>query len=131
MSDAQIFQIVSLVYIAVGIGILINPEFYKKLLEDFVEDAPFLYLGGIAALVAGYLILAFHGAWTMDLSVVITIFGWIALIKGILILVQPNIMIALSKAMTKNKSILRIWAVVAIVLGPAFSFLGFRPKSPV
>jgi len=36
MSYAQIFQIFSLVYIAVGIGILINPDFYKKLFEDFI-----------------------------------------------------------------------------------------------
>ena len=66
MSDAQIFQILSLVYIAVGIGILINPGFYKKLFEDFVENASVLYLGGITALVVGYLILAFHNTWTKD-----------------------------------------------------------------
>ena len=130
MSDAQIFQILSLVYIAVGIGILINPGFYKKLFEDFVENASVLYLGGITALVVGYLILAFHNTWTKDLSVTITIVGWLALIKGIVILVQPKIMIALSKAMAK-KSILRIEAIAVIILGLAFSFLGFCPKSPI
>ena len=59
MSDAQIFQIFSLVYLAVGIGILINPAFYKKLIEDFIESASVLYLGGIMALVVGYLILVY------------------------------------------------------------------------
>ena len=33
MSDAQIFQIFSIMYIAVGIGILINPGFYKVIKE--------------------------------------------------------------------------------------------------
>ena len=131
MSDAQIFQIFSLVYIAVGIGILINPDFYKKLFEDFIENASVLYLGGITVLVVGYLILAFHNTWTKDLSVIITIFGWLALIKGILILIQPKIMIALSKAMVKKESILKIEAIAVIVLGLAFSFLGFCPKSPI
>ncbi len=73
MSDAQIFQIFSLVYLAVGIGILINPDFYKKLFESFIEDTTALYFGGIAALVIGYLILAFHNTWTKDFSVIITI----------------------------------------------------------
>ena len=131
MSDAQIFQIFSLVYIAVGIGILINPDFYKKLFEDFIENASVLYLGGITVLVVGYLILAFHNTWTKDLSVIITIFGWLALIKGILILIQPKIMIALSKAMVKKESILKIEAIAVIILGLAFSFLGFCPKSPI
>ena len=131
MSDAQIFQIFSLVYIAVGIGILVNPGFYKKLFEDFIENAAVLYLGGITALVVGYLILAFHNTWIKDLSVIITIFGWLALIKGILILIQPKIMIALSKAMVKKESILKIEAIAIIILGLAFSFLGFCPKSPI
>ena len=131
MSDAQIFQIFSLFYIVVGIGILINPGFYKKLFEDFVENAAVLYLGGAMALTVGYLILAFHNTWTKDLSVIITIFGWLALIKGIVILIRPQLMIALSKAILKNESILKIEAIVIIILGLAFSFLGFCPKSPI
>lgn len=131
MSDAQIFQILSLVYIAVGIGILINPGFYKKLFEDFIENAAVLFLGGVTALVVGYLILAFHNTWTKDLSVIITIVGWLALIKGILIIIRPNIMIALSKAMVQKESILKIEAIAVIILGLAFSFLGFCPKSPI
>jgi len=131
MSDAQIFQIISIVYIAVGIGIFINPGFYKKLFEDFIENAAVLYLGGITALVVGYLILAFHNTWTMDLSVIITIVGWLALIKGIVILIRPNIMIKLSKAMVQKENILKIEAIAVIILGLAFSFLGFCPKSPI
>ena len=131
MSDTQIFQIFSLVYLAVGIGILINPDFYKKLFEDFVEDTTALYFGGIAALVIGYLILAFHNTWTKDFSVIITIVGWIALLKGILILVRPKIMIALTKAMVSKGNFLKIEAIVIIIIGLALSYLGFCPKSPI
>ena len=131
MSDAQIFQILSLVYIAVGIGILVNPGFYKKLFEDFTENPSVLYLGGITALVVGYLILAFHNTWTMHVSVIITIVGWIALIKGLVILIRPNIIIALAKAMVQKESTLKIEAIAVIILGLAFAFLGFCPKSPI
>jgi hypothetical protein len=40
-------------------------------------------------------------------------------------------MLALSKAMAKKESILKIEAIVVIILGLAFSFLGFCPKSPI
>ena len=129
MSDAQIFQILSLAYIAVGIGFLVNPGFYKKLFEDFTENASVLYLGGITALVVGYLILAFHNTWTKDVSVIITIVGWIALIKGLVILIRPNIMIALAKAMAQKESTLKIEAIAVIILGLIFAFLGFYPNS--
>ena len=131
MSDAQIFQIFSLFYITVGVGILVNPGFYKKLFEDFIENAAVMYLGGIMALLVGYLILAFHNTWTGGFSVIITIFGWLAMIKGLVILIRPKIMIALSKAILQKENILKIEAVVIIILGLAFSFLGFCQKNPI
>ncbi len=131
MSDAQIFQIFSIVYITIGIGIFIKPGFYKKMFEDFNENAAVMYLGGIMALTIGYLIVAFHNTWTKDLSVIITIFGCLALMKGILILIRPKMMIALSKAILQKESVLKIEAIVVIILGLAFAFLGFCPKSPI
>ena len=133
MSDAQIFQLFSLVYLAIGIGMLISPGFYKKLFDDFCENAAIMYLGGIMALVVGYLILAFRGCsvcCASGFSIIIPIIGWLALIKGILILVRPKMMIAMSKAMLKE-NLLKIMAVVIILIGLAFSFLGFCPKSPI
>lgn len=131
MSDVQIFQVFSLVYLAVGVGILVNPGFYKKLFEDFVENASIMYLGGTSALVIGYLIVAFHNTWTADFSVIITIIGWIALIKGIIILISPKVMIALTRAIAKKESFLKIEAIAIIIIGLGLAFLGFCPKSPI
>ena len=61
---------------------------------------------------------------------ILSLIGWIALIKGILILVQPKIMIALTKAIMKD-SLLKVLPVIIIVLGLALAFLGFCPKSPI
>ena len=133
MSDAQIFQLFSLVYLAVGVGMLISPGFYKKLFTDFCENAAVMYLGGVSALAIGYLILALRGSsvcCASGFSVIIPIIGWLALIKGILILVRPQIMIALSKAMLKE-STLKIMVAWVLFLGLLFSFLGFCPKSPI
>ncbi|MHC4287610.1 MAG: hypothetical protein ACYSUS_08095 [Planctomycetota bacterium] len=131
MSDAQIFQLFSLVYLAVGVGMLISPGFYKKLFTDFCENAAVMYLGGVSALAIGYVILAHRGIrCTQDWSMILSLIGWIALIKGILILVQPKIMIALTKAIMKD-SLLKVLPVIIIVLGLALAFLGFCPKSPI
>ena len=132
MSDAQIFQLFSLVYLAVGIGLLINPDFYKKLFTDFCESAAVMYLGGLMALAVGFLILAHRGIrCTQDWAMILSLIGWLALIKGILILVRPKIIIAMAKAMAKKENLLKIEAIVVIILGLAFSFLGFCPKSPL
>ena len=131
MSDAQIFQVFSLAYVAIGIGMLINPDIYKKLFEDFIDNGTALYFGGIMALVIGYLLVIFHNVWEMDWHVIITIIGWIALLKGILILVRPKVIIAIAKVFVNNEKALKIEAVIIILIGLLFSFLGFCPKSPI
>ena len=131
MSDAQIFQLFSLAYIAVGVGILINPDFYKKVYQDFIDNGMALYLGGFTALAIGYLLVTFHNVWEMDWHVIITIFGWIALIKGMLILVRPQAIIAIAKVFVNNEKALKIEAIVVLLIGLLFSFLGFCPKSPI
>ena len=133
MSDAQIFQVFSLVYLAIGTGMLINSDFYKKLFTDFCESAAMLYIGGVMSLVIGYLILALRGCsvcYSSGLAVIIPIIGWLALIKGILILVRPQMIIALTKAILKE-STFKIMIAWVLFLGLLFSFLGFCPKSPI
>ena len=56
-------------------------------------------------LTVGYLILALRGCCASGFSVIIPIIGWLALIKGILIFVRPEMMMNMTKAMLKEKTI--------------------------
>ena len=125
MTDTQIFQILGITYLAIGIGILINPDFYKKLLKDFTENPSVIYLGGIVALVVGFLLVTFHNNWVKDWSVIITIFGWAALIKGLFLLVLPKASIKISNAFKEMTQLLTTWAAIVIILGALLSWLGF------
>jgi uncharacterized protein YjeT (DUF2065 family) len=126
MTDAQIFQVLGIVYLAVGIGMLINPDFYKKLMSEFSENPPSMYLSGLAAMVIGYLLVTFHNIWPNDWPVIITIFGWVALIKGLFLLLLPRVSIKISSffqiQMTK---LLTVWAIVVAVVGVLLAWLGF------
>jgi len=131
MSDFRIFQIFSVIYLAVGIGILFNPEYYRKMLADFADNGGVLYMGGIMSLIVGVLLIMFHNTWTKDFSVIITVLGWLALIKGILILILPEVMVSLVKSILKSPKFMKIEAIIAIVAGLFFTYLGFCPKSPL
>jgi uncharacterized protein YjeT (DUF2065 family) len=126
MTDAHIFQVLGIVYLAVGIGMLINPDFYKKLMSEFSENPPSMYLSGLAAMVIGYLLVTYHNIWPSDWPVIITIFGWVALIKGLFLLLLPRVSIKISSffqiQMTK---LLTVWAVIIAVVGALLTWLGF------
>jgi uncharacterized protein YjeT (DUF2065 family) len=129
MTDAQIFQILGIIYLAVGIGIIINPDFYKKLIKDFTEHPPAIYLGGLAAMVIGFLLISFHNIWVKDWAVIITILGWAALIKGLFLIILPKVSIKINNAFKEMKKLLPVWATIVIILGALLCWLGFFAMS--
>jgi uncharacterized protein YjeT (DUF2065 family) len=95
-------------------------------MADFSENPPSMYLSGLAAMVIGYLLVTFHNIWPNDWPVIITIFGWVALIKGLFLILLPTVSIKISKffqmQMTK---FLAAWAIVMVVVGALLAWLGF------
>ena len=126
MTDKQIFQFIGLIYLAVGLGILLNPRYYKQMFADFKTSIAVMYLGGIFAFAIGFLLITFHNIWVKDISVIITIVGWMALLKGISILVLPKLMMKTMDIFINEKTnILMIMAGFVIILGALFAWLGF------
>jgi uncharacterized protein YjeT (DUF2065 family) len=125
MTDTQIFQLLGIIYLAVGIGMLTTPDFYKKLIKDFTENPLAIYLGGLAALAIGFLLVSFHNIWVRDWSVIITIIGWAALIKGLFLIILPKVSIKISNSFKEMKKLLAVWSTIVIILGVLLCWLGF------
>jgi len=125
MTDAQIFQVLGFIYLACGLGMLINPNFYKKIFAEYVERMPALYLNGAVLVLLGYLLITFHNVWTATWGLIITIIGWIAFVKGLFALIFPKAFISIAGAMIKRRSTLMIAAIVASLLGILLLVLGY------
>ena len=125
MTDAHIFQLLGLVYVAAGLGGVIDKDSFKEIIKDSIDSPALYYLFGFVALVFGFLLVTFHNEWSMSWSVIITVFGWIALIEGVLILAYPAPFIKMSSWMMKKEKFLRVYALIALLLGVFFLLLGF------
>ena len=59
---------------------------YKESLvfdEEAVKSPLFMYISGFVILILGVLIVVSHPVWVLDWRIIITIFGWLVLLKGI------------------------------------------------
>ena len=124
--DLSIFiaKIYGIVFIAVGLGMLINPKYYLKAIDSMLKNYGVTYLGGTMALIVGYLIVTYHNIWVKDWTVIITIIGWIALIKGLSLLIFPKKSLEFSSSMVKKKNF-TVWSVIALILGIVLAYFGF------
>ena len=125
MTDAHIFQLLGLTYAAVGLRGIVNKNSYEEIIKDSIDSPALYYLFGFIILVIGFLLVTFHNEWSMSWSVIITIFGWIALIEGVLILALPALFLKISSWMVKKDKFLRVYAVAGLLLGVFFLILGF------
>ena len=124
-SSLVIAQILGPMYVIVAVGLFLNAPAYQRVFEEFLESPVLAYLGGLLALTFGLLVLAFHNVWRADWTLVVTLIGWMGLIKGTLLVVYPSAVIRLSRPLLARPARLRIWAAVPLTLGLFLSVKGY------
>ncbi|MBT3237295.1 MAG: hypothetical protein HOK06_06910 [Rhodospirillaceae bacterium] len=126
MTSAEIIaSIIGPFYIVVAIGLAVNPGVYRRLATDFIEQPALAYMGGIMALLMGLLILVFHNTWSADWTAIITLFGWLAALKGAVLIIRPRALVDLSQSIMQSDGMVRAMAFFALLLGLFLTGKGF------
>ena len=108
-----------------GLSLIAHPSFYRRVAES-VRNAPgLLYMIGMLRLLAGLAIVLVHNVWVANWRVLITLLGWVAIVRGTLILAAPEEMLAWTRGMLERDALFPLAAAVAIVLGGALCFFGY------
>jgi hypothetical protein len=110
-------KIIGWFYIIVAAGMISNPRAYQKIMEDFSANSALVYLSGIFALLIGFLMVFTHDIWEANWTVIITIFGWLSLIKGVWLLLVPNTVAKITALYQKKAGLLKVYAVLMLALG--------------
>jgi hypothetical protein len=71
-----------------------NPSRIKQIIED-LKDQKFTILISFITIVVGLLNILAHNIWEPSIELLVTLFGWSALLKGILLFTFPKQMIRL------------------------------------
>ncbi len=120
-----IAKIFGLCYLVIGVSLIINRQTFKQLLGDFSKNTVMVYCSGIFALLVGIVIVLTHNIWVANWPVIITIIGWIALIKGVWLLIFPNSIHYFMRAYQKNEKLLVAHSIAVLVFGIVLTYFGF------
>ena len=120
-----IARIFGLCYLIIGAGFMFNRKAFQQVMEDFCKNVASVFFAGVFALVIGVVIILTHNVWVANWTVIITIIGWVALIKGIWMIVFPNTVPKFMQAYLKNKALLAVHSVAVVIFGAVLTFFGF------
>ena len=113
-------------FIALAIGIVLNGPFYTALMAEATQNPTLIYISGLIALVSGLAILNVHHSWSGGWRIIITVFGWIWVIAGLIRLILPATTAALALHIYSNPIVLLVVAAIALILGAVLTFFGYR-----
>lgn len=124
--DISIFlaRLIGPLYVVAGLGLLLNPAYYRGMLKSLPVGGLTYYLSGAIALLAGVAILQFHNLWVADWRIIFTLLGWLAVAKGCLLLLFPQAGPRLAAWSARGSTIL-VAAVFALLLGNWLCYAGY------
>lgn len=110
-------KVIGFILVVTGLGLLINYKHVKKIAEDFFANHGVLYCGALMSLVFGTLLVFTHNVWVKSWEVIITVIGWLALIKGVLLMLFPAFHAKMAKPLIDSHIYWVIASIVALVVG--------------
>jgi uncharacterized membrane protein HdeD (DUF308 family) len=120
MSLTTVFlgRLLGLYLIAIAVAMLASRRRALATLDEMARSGPWMLFSGMVATAAGLAIVLGHNVWTGGaLAVVVTLFGWAALLKGMsLLLVPPEQMAAAYKGLGFER-FFYVWIGAVLVLG--------------
>jgi hypothetical protein len=110
-----------------GIIVLRAPDM-GALAAGFFENPVLVWFGGAFLLFAGLLIIAFHQYWSSGAAVLISLFGWLLALRGVILLAVPQIYERAAAGSTGATSLVRLGFAVLVLIGLYLAYVGWIAK---
>jgi uncharacterized membrane protein len=100
-------------------------------LTELIRDPTLLFILGLIALVCGLAMVLAHNIWSGGaLPIIVTLFGWSILIRGLLLLsLSPRTLADLFEAL-HFEELFYLYMTIAGILGLYLTVMGFRRTRP-
>lgn len=117
-STIALAHVLGIIFLVVGVCVLLNKKNLSVALEEITHNKGLLWVWGFIVVVFGAVLVAFNGSvFGSRLSLLVTIIGWLSILKGVWILIFPSSAVAsFYKAFNKGW-ILITGGIVAIIIG--------------
>ncbi|MGA2232180.1 MAG: hypothetical protein ABSH22_14885 [Tepidisphaeraceae bacterium] len=123
-------KLMGLFLVVVGLSVLVQGRVMVETADGIMHNRPLLYVLGLVTLACGLAIVLLHNRWTDGLlPVVITILGWLTLIKGLtLLLLPPQALVGLFDSMQVG-NLLYVYGAIDLAVGVYLTVAGFMAQS--
>jgi hypothetical protein len=129
MSPRTIFlsKLLGLYCIILALAMLVNGTVIMQDVTELAHNAPVMFIAGVFTLFAGLAMVLGHNYWRGGaVTIVVTLIGWLTLLKAVLILFIPlYVATLLPLALLQSHHFFYVRLVVTLLLGVYLTYSGF------
>jgi hypothetical protein len=133
MSERTVFlsRLIGLYCILVALPMAMNKEATLRMVTALVNDAPLVYFFGVTVVAAGLAMILSHNVWSGGaLPVIVTLVGWLTLLKGLLFLfLSPPAAAGISIWGNAYQQYYYLDVAITLILGAYLTYEGFKSRS--
>jgi hypothetical protein len=121
-------QVLGITFTTAALTLLLERKMMREVIKGLIENRALIYVLGIFDLIFGLMIVLSHNIWRGNsLMLVVTLMGWLLLIKGVLRMTLPSRVI--KKLYTKYYTPKFFYCVGILILGLGayLTYEGFAP----
>jgi hypothetical protein len=119
---AQLFGLTLAIY---AVALMQQPKLIRSLMRELGDNTLVTLLFSFVAITGGLAIVLTHNIWEWSWVVIITIFGWVSLLKGITFLMAPKLLAKVGSGVYGTPGKTRLSLFVVLVVGLYLAGSGF------
>jgi hypothetical protein len=121
-----IAQFIGLMLLSVGASLLFQGKVFMKMLNDITENRSTLFMVGIVLFLGGASIVLTHNVWNAGfLSTVVTLIGWVLILRGLGSMFMPGHSITRMVRAFKVEEFSWAYGILVLVIGAYLTYAGF------
>jgi hypothetical protein len=118
-------RLIGPIALVAAIGLLVNPSGHRALAHEFLRSPALVYLSGLLGMTAGVAIVLDHNVWVFGWPILLTIFGWLAMIGGAVRIIAPQAARSLGETMLDKPGAMTIGGAIWLGIGLLLCFFGY------
>jgi hypothetical protein len=112
-------------FIVIGASVFLKSGSWRKVIDEFSKNTALMHITGMFVLILGLLVVLSHNHWGYNFRGLVTLLGWLTLIKGAGYLLLPSGIMAGWVKIMNSRSMLMFWGIVVILIGLYLAGKGF------
>ncbi|WP_123024450.1 hypothetical protein [Mycolicibacterium stellerae] len=111
----------------ITVVVILRASDMRQLLTEFTASDVWPWVTGAFILMGGIAIVAFHQYWRGAPAIIVSVLGWLLVVRGILLIAFPNVFASVADRMVGATGAWTVAYILMALIGLYLTYVGWRP----